>query len=94
MGFWIFKSHKNDDISAIEYISYETHPDIIYPELSICVLRPFITPNLFSGSKGNISVFEYSHYIDGKRAFRDEYEEIDFHNVTLNIFEYVKYIQI
>ena len=94
VGFWIFKFHKNDDISAIEYISYETHPDIIYPELSICVLRPFITPNLFSSSKGNISVFEYSHYIDGKRAFRDEYEEINFHNVTLDIFQYVKYIQI
>ena len=62
IGYWIFKFNKNDDVSAIEYISYETHSDIVYPELSICFISPFTSPVLFWSSSGNISATEYEEY--------------------------------
>ena len=94
IGYWIFKFNKNDDVSAIEYISYETHSDIVYPELSICFISPFTSPILFWSSSGNISATEYEEYINGKKIFREEYTKIDFYDVTLDIFEYVEHIHI
>ena len=94
IGYWIFKFHKNDDVSAIEYISYDTHGDIVYPELSICIISPFTSPNVFWRSSGNISASEYEEYINGKKSFRDEYTKINFFDVTLGIFKYVDYMQL
>ena len=94
IGYWIFKFNKNDDVSAIEYISYETYSDIVYPDLSICIIEPFTSPDVFSSAGGNISAAEYIEYIKGKKNFRDEYTKIDFYEVTLDIFEYVEHIQI
>ena len=94
IGYWIYKFHKNDDVSAIEYISYETNRDIVYPELSICVLLPFTSRNIFWGGSSNISANEYNEYINGQKTYREEYSKIDFHDVTLNIFKYVEYIEL
>ena len=90
VGFWIFKFHENEDVSAIEYISYESHSNIIYPEMTICINHPFLYDNLSLDSGVNVSTMEYYLYILGKRSFREEYRHISYSNVTLNILEYVQ----
>ena len=88
IGFWIFNYYQNDDVSAIEYISYDSHKNIAYPELSICFMRPYIYQNLFSHSNGNVSVDEYDGYLHGRTNLLEEYTKIDFNKVTLNLIEY------
>lgn len=94
VGFWIFKFNENEDVSAIEYISYETHSDITYPELSICINKPFIYDNLSLDPEVNVSMDEYHQYIIGESIFREEYRNISYSNVTLDMFEYVQYVQL
>ena len=90
VGFWIFKFHQNEDVSSIEYISYESHNDITYPEFSICINMPFIYKNLAWGPGSNVSIDEYHRYIEGQSDFREIYRHINYTNVTLNLFDYVQ----
>ena len=94
VGFWIFKFHENEDVSAIEYISYESHSNIIYPEMTICVNYPFIYDNLSLDPNVDVSALEYYRYIRGMSSFREEYRHIRYSNVTLNIFDYVQDINL
>ena len=89
-GFWIFKFHQDEDVSSIEYISYESQGDIAYPEFSICIDMPFMYENLAWGTDSNVSVNEYHRYIEGQSDFREIYRQINYTNVTLNLFEYVQ----
>ena len=92
VGFWALKFYRNEDVSAIEYISLDSQKDIAYPELSICLTRPYIYQNLLSHSDGNVSVDEYDKYLHGKSMFLEEYTKINFNNVTLNLIEYFDYV--
>ena len=93
VAFWIIKFDKNEDISAIEYISYENNTDIIYPELSICIVHPFIYPQRWNANT-NVTPEEYSQYINGTKAFREEYRKIDFDLTTLNLLEFIQQVSI
>ena len=92
--FWVFKFQENEDVSAISYASYETDRNIIYPELSICITEPFIYQNVLWTWPGNDSLKNYRSYIAGRSKFRKEYEQVDFFNVTLNIFDYVQNVRL
>ena len=94
IGFWIFKYHENEDVSAVEYVSYETQTDLAYPVLSVCTFTPFIYQNLFWNSSAHVSANEYNRYIHGLSAFREEYKGIIFDNVTLNLLEHVQEVVI
>ena len=94
VGFWIFKYHENEDVSAIEYVSYETQTDVAYPVLSVCTFMPFIYQNLLWNSSTYVSADEYNRYIHGIMSFREEYKSIVFDNVTLNLLEHVQKIVI
>ena len=94
VGFWMVKYHENEDVSAIEYVSYKTQTDIAYPVPSLCTFMPFIHPNLFWNSSIQVSGYEYNRYIHGLTALREEYEGMIFDNVTLNLLEYVQNIVI
>ena len=94
IGFWIFKYHENEDVSAVEYVSYETQTDLAYPVLSVCTFTPFIYQNLFWNSSAHVSANEYNRYIHGLNVFREEYKSIIFDNVTLNLLEHIQNVVI
>ena len=94
VGFWALKFYRNEDVSAIEYISFDSLKDIAHPELSICLTRPYIYQILFSYSDANVSVDEYDVYLHGRTKFLTEYTKIDFNNVTLNLIEYFEYVEL
>ena len=78
--------YQNDDISAIQYVWFDIKTNIAYPELSICISKPFIYQNLSL----DVSAVEYNRYLNGLTAFREEYRRVSFDNVTLNLFEHVQ----
>ena len=86
IGFWIFNYYQNDDVSAIQYVSFDTKTNIAYPELSICISKPFIYQNLSL----DVSAVEYNRYLVGLTAFREEYRRVSFDSVTLNLLEHVQ----
>ena len=94
VGFWALKFYRNEDVSAIEYISYDSHRDIAYPELSICFMRPYVYQNLSAHSDGNVSPDEYDGYLHGDTKLLEKYAKIHFNNVTLNLIEYFKYAEL
>ena len=90
VGFWIYRFHENEDVSAIQYVLYEKEMDLGYPEMSICIIMPFIYENLSLNSSINVSVNEYNNYLTGHSTFREAYRSISFNNVTLNLLEHVQ----
>ena len=90
VGFWIFNYHENEDVSAIQYVPFDTNTDISYPELSICIAMPFIFQNLLWNSSVDVSAVDYNMYLNGLTAFREEYRRVNFDNVTLDLFEHVQ----
>ena len=41
VGYWLFKYSQNNDVTLIEFKSLDEIPNLIYPELTICILNPF-----------------------------------------------------
>ena len=94
--FWVLKFHENEDVSAINFTSYDIDRNITYPEMSICITEPFIYQNLIWNWEGNDSVKLYQWYLAGniEDMYRKKYEPISFFNVTLNLLGYVETVNV
>ena len=90
VGFWALKFYRNEDVSVIEYMSYASHGNIAYPELSICFMRPYIIQNLISHPDGNVSADEYDGYLHGDTKLLEKYAKISFNNVNCFFLEFVR----
>ena len=91
VGFWVYKFEKNDDVSVIEYKSFKSMTDGIYPEMSICISNPFLADK-FENDRTNVSIVEYFQYLTGKGDYDDRYKELNFFGVTLNLFDYLTHV--
>ena len=91
--YWIMKFHQNMDQDSIEYVQLENVTNFVYPELSICVYAPFFQTS-FNNSKENISIDDYQQFLVGNRAPNSAYRNIEFNNVTIDLFEYFKELKI
>ena len=87
VGYWVHKFQKNEDVSQVEYISVNTMSEAIHPETTICIFKPFLSQKI----KDNVHVDDYLEYLAGNRDQTVKYENIWFLNVTINIFDYIKY---
>ena len=94
VGFWVLKFYKNEDVSSIEYISYDTLNNMIYPELSFCTQMPFTYQSVLSTSNGSVSADQYNSYLKGGAEIIDAHKRISYQNVTLNVEKYVQLIAI
>ena len=94
--FWGLKFYENEDVSVINYTSYDNDRNITYPELSICITEPFIYQNLPWSWENKGSSRKYRWYLAGAidDTSRTKYEQINFFNVTLNIFNYVQMVMV
>ena len=87
VGYWVHKFTKNEDVSQVEYISVKAMEEVIHPEITICIFNPFLVQNVTE----NENTEDYLEYLTGKRDNDDKYEGIRLFDVTMNIFDYVKY---
>ena len=87
VGYWVHKFQKNEDVSQVEYTSVKAMTEVMHPETTICIFKPFLDPNI----KENVNVDDYLKYLAGNENPAEKYENIRILNVTINIFDYVKY---
>ena len=46
VGYWVHKFLRNEDVSQVEYISVKTMSEAFHPEMTICILKPFLEQNI------------------------------------------------
>ena len=81
---------KNDDIAEIDFKTFNSDDDLIYPSVSVCIINPFIQKNLNNYGKGidapSYRKFLLGDYWDPRMLY------IDYDNVTVplidNLIEY------
>ena len=87
VGYWVHKFKKNEDVSQVDYISVKAMSEVIHPETTICIFKPFLGQKV----EENVNVDDYLEYLAGNEDPSEKYENIRFLNVTINIFDYIKY---
>ena len=65
IAFWIYKFHKNEDSTLVEYRSVKNLKDIILPELSLCLREPFLNDSL---ANIGLTKNDYHDYLVGKSS--------------------------
>ena len=90
IGYWMKKFQKDEDVSQVQYISIHSMEDVIYPEMTICILEPF----LIQAFEETLNIADYMEYLNGDGDYDEKYQSISFPNVTIDIFEYLKYISV
>ena len=90
IGYWMKKFQKDEDVSQVQYISINSMEDLIYPEITICIDKPF----LIQAFEETVNIDDYMEYLNGDGDYDEKYQSISFPNVTIEIFEYLKYISV
>lgn len=91
VGYWIHKYGKNEDVTTTEYISFEEKDEIILPELNICIINPFLS-NKLENISNDLNTETYLKYLKGEISSNENLYQVDYDQVTLNLFEYLNRI--
>ena len=91
--YWIAKYLKDEDISVVEYKLVENMDSAIQPEFTICFENPLIEEKL-NDINSNISSEGYLQYLNGDMPGDVTYESIDYDNVTIQLFQYLEYVEV
>ena len=90
VGFWFHRFDKNEDVSQVQYISVKEMEEVTHPEVTICIMEPVLIQRL-QNKVTNATVEEYLEYLGGNGSNEEQYKNVDFFNVTLNVFEYLQF---
>ena len=93
VGYWLEKFLRNEDLILIQYKRIETSRNIIYPEVTICNSLPFIDDK-FKDLNVNINVDDYRSYLRGEKLITDDYGDIDFDNVTIDLRGFIQHVHV
>ena len=78
---------ENDDVTDVEYTTFHSSKDAIYPSVSICIIPPFIEKR-FDVYGNGINMTSYSDFLEG--VFWDERMlDVDYDNVTTTMSDNV-----
>ena len=85
VGFWFFKYGVEDrSIGVVDYVLLREAEDIKLPVVSLCFENPFLKKEL---QDLNANATSYLQYLNG-HIQKDEYKNIDYQNVTLDLGDY------
>ena len=90
VGFWFHRFDKNEDVSQVQYVLAKEMEEVIHPEITICITAPFLIRKL-EGKVINGTIEEYLEYLGGNGNYEEQYKNVDFFDVTLDIFDYLQY---
>ena len=90
IGYWVYKFHKNLDLTLIEYKLMVDLEESFYPETTICMNYPFIKNDSINVTNAPFFSALYELYLQGYglNESYELYEKIDYHHVTPNLFDY------
>ena len=61
VGYWVHKFNKNEDVSLVQYISLDTMAEVIHPETTVCIFKPFFV----QAFKDQADLNHYLEYLNG-----------------------------
>ena len=91
--YWIAKYLKDEDISVVEFKLVKNMETVFHPEFTICFKNPFIESK-FKDISSEISSQKYLQYLKGEIPGGAVYKNIDYDNVTLQLFEHFNNLDI
>ena len=91
--YWINKYLKDEDISVVEYKLVKDMESAFQPEFTICFDTPIIEERL-NGTRTEVSSHMYLKYLKGEVDPDAIYKNIEYDNVTIQLFEYVEFLTI
>ena len=92
VGMWIHRYFLDKDVAVIESRNYFSHPDDVFPVMSLCFNQSF-EDHHFKQWGSHIRGLDYIEFLFG-RYFDQAMRKVDFHSVTTNISEYVLYYEV
>ena len=93
VGYWLFKYSQNNDVTLIEFKSLDEIPNLIYPEVTICILNPFgkLFFEAVGVSKKRIYHARYVRYLQGD--YNDKKSKaIRYDQVATNIKDHLEHL--
>ena len=85
--YWCYRFWKDEDLCLVDYKSYDSSLDVDYPMLSFCLRDPFIESRI-QQYNDTLTSEKYENYLMGLEYY-DEFESIDFNDVTADLSEYI-----
>ena len=92
VGMWIHRYFLDKDVAVIESRNYFSHPDDVFPVMSLCFNQSF-EDHYFKQWGSHIRGLDYIEFLFG-RYFDEAMTKVDFNSVTTNISEYVLYYEV
>ena len=94
IGYWLYKYAKNEDATLIEYKPLHLEKAPVYPELTFCIVDPFLDSKLNEIDSG-LNKETYLMYLKGEIDLKGTVEEdISYEDISLNLFDYLSDVQI
>ena len=94
VGYWIYKYEKNDDTTSIEYQSLNGKTKMVYPEITICFLHLSFTNELINITLQKDFRENYLKYLKGMNEKNETFKNIEYEQITPDLFEYLDTIYI
>ena len=93
--YWVVKFQRNEDVSVIEFKSVVSMDDIILPDFTLCIRKPFINDALQNVST-DLSEENYLKYLRGEIPDNVDrrYKNINFDDVTINLENFLRFLNI
>ena len=85
----VYQYFLNENISLVEYQSFQEHGQSGYPSLSFCVVNPFLEEELRKYGVG-INTSSYINFLKGS-LWDQRMANIDYDNVTISLNDFLDY---
>ena len=73
----------DEDVCLVDFKEFHNQPEDVYPSISIIIFNPF-----YHGKK-SVDEFGYMQFLEGKIDWNDDFGEIDYNEVTINLSDHL-----
>ena len=87
VGYWLYIFNQNEDVTLIEYKTFNASDETIYPEFTICIMNPFNSSKL--KNEYGVTNESYLEYLNGTIAIDDSFLSIIYDSVTIDFYKYL-----
>ena len=86
--YWGIEFRRDEDVSLVEITSFGSRQDILQPEVTVCIVQPFLKEKL-SNNNSERNIKGYIRYLAGNIKGNEVYNKIVFENVTINLLDHI-----
>ena len=87
LRYWIYKFSRNEDVSVIEYKTFDSEDEIVHPELTICFENPFLNDKLRKFGE-DLEKEKYLDYLRGNIVTNETFMKFRYDEITFDLFDH------